>query len=306
MSLGLVFPGQGTLHPAALPWLESRAEAAPLLERLSALVGPWRRLLNDPQQAALNHNAQPLITALSLAAWQCLAGGLPSPVAVAGYSVGELAAFAAAGVFDAATALALSRDRAEAMDRARAGQSMGLLAVRGVAPPRLAQVCERHGLALAIRLGQDSAIVGGPASSLEAADAELAADGTRTTRLAIHVASHTPWMAPAADALARRLDTLSLSSPWASVVCNFTAAIARTPNELRRCLAGQLATPVLWDACMDALAERGVRCVLEVGPGTTLAALWRGRHPEIAARSLDDFRSPQAAAAWVSRTLSTG
>ncbi|MBI5716656.1 MAG: acyltransferase domain-containing protein [Burkholderiales bacterium] len=304
--LALMFPGQGTLHPAALPWLESRGEAAEMLERLSALVGPWRPTLDDAQRAALNRHAQPLITGLSIAAWQCLAAALPSPAAVVGYSVGELAAFCAAGVLDAATALALSCDRAEAMERATAGLATGLLAVRAVPPPRLASVCERHGLALAIRLGPDSAIVGGPASALDAAGAELAAGGVRSTRLAVQVASHTPWMEPAAQALAERLEALSFSPPRAPVICNFTAAMARTPSELKRCLAGQLARPILWDACMDAAAERGVRCVLEVGPGTTLASLWRGRHPDIAARSLDDFRSPHAAAAWVARTLSAG
>jgi [acyl-carrier-protein] S-malonyltransferase len=60
---------------------------------------------------------------------------------------------------------------------------------------------------------------------------------------------------------------------------------------------------VLWDACMETLAERAVTCVLEVGPGTSLSALWRGRYPHVPARSVDEFRSAEAAGAWVIRSL---
>jgi [acyl-carrier-protein] S-malonyltransferase len=55
---------------------------------------------------------------------------------------------------------------------------------------------------------------------------------------------------------------------------------------------------------MDCIAERGVRCVLEVGPGAALAAMWRERHPGIPARSVDEFQSPDGVALWVQRQLS--
>jgi [acyl-carrier-protein] S-malonyltransferase len=72
---------------------------------------------------------------------------------------------------------------------------------------------------------------------------------------------------------------------------------------MKECLARQLASTVLWDSCMDAIAERRVRCVLEVGAGHALANLWRDRHPDIPVRSVDDFRSAQAVARWVASTL---
>ncbi len=304
MTLALLFPGQGTQHVDTLPWLDSRPEAAATLQLLASSLGVhWRSRLADTAWATANRVAQPLITGLCIAAWQCLATKLPAPAVIAGYSVGELAAFCAAGVFDAATAMSLSQDRADAMERSAAGQRTGLLALHGVPTPVLDRLCERHALSLAIRLGPDSAIVGGLASSLDAAEAELAASGSRSTRLAVHVASHTPWMSEAAAAFARRLAAATLAAPKATLVCNLTAAATRAPEELARCLAGQIASPVLWDACMDAIAERGVRCVLEVGPATTLSALWRARHPNIAVRSVDEFRSPDAIAAWVDKVL---
>lgn len=304
MGLALLFPGQGTQHPATMPWLDGRAEAAATLQRLSDSLDPaWRTRLGDGPWATANRNAQPLVTGLSIAAWQCLADRLPAPAVVAGYSVGELAAFCAAGVLEPATALSLAHERADAMERAAAGRPMGMLAVHGLPPQELEPLCRRHDLALAIRLGHDSVIVGGLAPELAAAEAQLLAAGARTTRLAIQVASHTPWMAEAVAHFAHRLSDVTFAPPRAAVVCNFTAATGRTPADLARCLAGQLASPIHWDACTDAIAERGARCVLEVGPGTTLSALWRARRPDIPVRSVDDFRSPEAVVAWVEKTL---
>lgn len=304
MTLAILVPGQGTLHARTLPWLESKPQAEPALLALAAALGhDWRAHLHDAEWSATNRHAQPLVTGLALAAWACLADALPAPAVVAGYSVGELAAFAIAGVFDAQTAMTLAGERADAMDRAAAGRAMGLLAISGLLPASLAALCEQHGLALAIRLADDQAIVGGTTTSLDAAEVDVAAQGARGTRLAIRVASHTAWMAPAAERFEQRLSAHAFAAPNAALVCNHTATVVRAPSELALALARQIASPVRWDACMDTIAERGPRCALELGPGTALAGLWRARHPDIPARSLDDFRSPDAAAAWVRRTL---
>ncbi|HEY9067290.1 MAG TPA: acyltransferase domain-containing protein [Burkholderiaceae bacterium] len=302
MSLALLFPGQGSQHAGALRWLDRRSEATQTLQLMAATLGAdWRTRLPDAAWAASNEIAQPLVTGLSLAAWQCLADKLPRPAVIAGYSVGELAAFAAAGVFDASTAMTLAGARAGAMERSAAGHATGLMAVHATALRRIAPSCERHGLSLAIRLSSDSCIVGGLASSLDAAQAEWMAAGIRCTRLAIHVASHTRWMANAATEFAQRLGSVRFAVPQVALVCNESAALSREPNELARCLAAQIASPILWDSCLEAIAERGVRCVLEVGPGTALSALWRGRYPDIPVRSVDEFGSPEAVAAWVSK-----
>ena len=304
MSLGLLFPGQGTQHAATLPWLDERPEAAAALQSMASAVGAdWRARLADTAWATRNAIAQPLLTGLALAAWQCLADKVPRPAVVAGYSVGELAAFAVAGMFDAATAIDLACDRASAMDRVAVTQPIGLLAVAGIAPSTMARACERHGLALAIQISADSVILGGLVSSLAAAEAELGNAGARVSRLAVQVASHTPWMAGAATAFAQRLRSTPLHAPVTTIVCNFSGAASRRPQTLAHCLAAQIAAPVRWDICMDSVAERGVRGVLEVGPGTTLSSMWRARHPRIPVRSIDEFRSVDGIVDWVRNTL---
>jgi len=100
-----------------------------------------------------------------------------------------------------------------------------------------------------------------------------------------------------------RLGAVTLAPPRSTLVCNHIGAAEREPGRLRQLLARQLATPVLWDRCMDTIAERRVRCVLEMGAGHALANLWREQHPDIPVRSADEFRSAQAVARWVDTVL---
>src|SRR5690349_3181970 len=102
MGYALVFSGQGLQHPGMLGWLAPDETLQQLDDELGA---GWRARLADPAWAGRNDRAQLLLTGLALAAWSQLAPRLPPPAIVAGYSVGELAAFSAAGVFARDTAL---------------------------------------------------------------------------------------------------------------------------------------------------------------------------------------------------------
>lgn len=302
MSLALLFPGQGAQHPQMLPWLDARPEARPVLDAMARRLGPdWRHQLGDANWLHANVVAQPLLTGLALAAWAVLRARLPRPAAVAGYSVGELAAFAAAGVFDADTALDLAAFRAQAMNASAAGRDTGLLALQG--PRALALAEAVPALAIAIRINAERVIVGGAAADLEAHAGRWTAAGLKCSHLPIAIASHTPAMAAAAATFAARLAKLVLRPATTPVVCNFTGAATRSAAPLLTALAGQIASTVRWDDCMDSLAERGVRCVLEVGPGSALAAMWRERHPGIPARSIDEFHSAEGVLDWALRQL---
>ena len=91
--------------------------------------------------------------------------------------------------------------------------------------------------------------------------------------------------------------------PQTVLVCNFTGAALRQVDGLRQAPAGQIARTVPRDRCMDTSAEPGGRCVLEVGPGSSLSRLWQGRHPSISARAADEFGSRQAVDAGVRSAL---
>ncbi len=304
MSFGLLFPGQGTQHPAMLPWLGRDEAGGAALQALVATLGAdWRERLADARWADSNAVAQPLLAGAGLAAWEAMRGALPRPAAVAGYSVGELAAFAAAGVFDVSAALRLAVVRAAAMDACARDAPGGLLAVSDLALAASADIAARHGLAIAIRLSAEQCVLGGLVERLDAAEPVLAAAGARCKRLAIRVASHTPLMAAATIALRDALAAQPFVRPDMLVVCDASGRGERDPAALKDALAAQVSRTVVWDACMDALAEHRLRCVIELGPGTTLSKLWNARHPATPARAIDEFRSPAAAAEWVRRAL---
>ena len=296
MSFALLFSGQGTQHPAMLPWLADDGLVRDTCARLG--VVDWRRALADQVWAQRNDNAQTLLTGLALAAWNQLAPRVASPAAVAGYSVGELAAFSAAGVIDPETTAALASKRADAMDRCAAGVPGGLLAVSGLAEPRLEQLRVETGLAIAIRNGIESVILGGPITALDEAERKASLEGAQCTRLRINVASHTPWMREAAESFSRTLADVRFHPPRIVLFSN-TGDRIRDAASGRVALAAQIDSTVRWDECMENVAARQVICVLEVGPGQALARMWNKRYPTIPARACDDFRSAAAIAAWL-------
>ena len=302
MSLGLLFSGQGTQHPAMLPWLDDAPAWAcqPLVDRFGL---EWRGRLADSGWAQRNAVAQPLLTAIGIATWRVLSAMLPAPTVIAGYSVGELAAFHAAGVIGAAEAQAIADERAELMDASTGGVATGLLSVADAPAALIAGLCRRHELAVAIRLGAGRVVLGGRKSALTAAAKDATDAGAKATDLALAVASHTPWMEHAVGPFAALLESIQFDRPRTALVCDHDAAVLWHPAELRRALALQLAETIRWDDCMNAVEERRVRCVLELGPGSALSRMWNSRNPTVPARSVDEFRTTDAIARWVTEAL---
>ena len=298
MSFAIVFSGQGMQHAAMLPWLAEDALVEQMRRTLG--IGDWRAQLGDAAWASRNTHAQVLLTGLNLAAWTQLSASLSPPAAVAGYSVGELASFAAAGVFDADTALALASTRARLMDRCADAAPGGLLAVSGMAPAQIERLCAESGCQVAIDNDSHAVVLGGTHAALAAAQPLALAAGAACTRLKVDVASHTPWMRAAADEFALALATLPLRAPRVPLFSNLGERIS-SGAQAARDLALQMAHTVRWSACMDHIHSRRVGCVLEIGPGAALARMWNQRFPEVPARSADEFRSASAIIDWVQR-----
>ena len=304
MTLALLFPGQGVQHPDMLRWIDDVPAAAGALAAMAARLGPdWRAHLADDTWATSNRVAQSLMTGTSLAAWRALAGHLPAPVAVAGYSVGELAAFGAAGVYDDEMALSLAELRSRAMDTSAAGHAGGLLSASGVPGEVVTALCARLDLAVAIDVAPDRVVLGGAADALTEAAAELRARGADVVPLKVRVVSHTRWMQAASDTFAAHLAPMPWRPAAAWVVTNLEGSAERAVPPLKRALAGQVAATVRWREAMETLAERRPTCVLEVGAGSALSRLWRAHRPEVPVRSVDEFNSVSAVVTWVSRQL---
>jgi [acyl-carrier-protein] S-malonyltransferase len=299
VAFALIFSGQGMQHPAMLPWLVED-ESLQTVER--AFGRDWRERLKDPDWAGRNAHAQLLLTALGVAAWSQLAPALPKPAVIAGYSVGELAAFSAAGVFSARDAIAFAQHRATLMDRDADMCATGLIAISGLAREALDPLCAEFALALAIRNDRVSVVVGGTKAALMPAAESAQRLGGHVTLLNVNVASHTPWMADAAKAFDELLATgpFAFASPRTTLLSNFAGRI-RDGAHAKLALAAQIDHTVRWDECMEGIDARRVRCVLEIGPGQALARMWNQQHPDIPARSADEFRTARGVIDWVER-----
>ncbi|HKW82781.1 MAG TPA: acyltransferase domain-containing protein [Burkholderiaceae bacterium] len=295
MGYALLFAGQGQQHPQMLAWVEREGAVFGFEEELGA---DWRGTMTDAGWAARNRIAQPLLTGLALAAWEQLAVQLPPPAIVAGYSVGELAAFSAAGVVDRATAIRLAHERARCMDAAAEGIESGLLAVTGTSAARIQALCMRFELDVAIRIGPGSAVLGGLRPSLIAAADAAAESGMRCTSLKIALASHTRWMLPAVEPFDRALAASALRRPTIALASNALGRVSDGPRA-REALARQIAQTVRWDECLESVAAQRVEAVLEIGAGDALSRMWRERFPEIPARSADEFQTPRAIVSWI-------
>jgi [acyl-carrier-protein] S-malonyltransferase len=305
MSYAVLFSGQGSQHPDMLPWLETEPTCRDTLQMLTAHLGVnWRQKLRNPAIKSNNTFAQVLITGTALAAWTAIEGRLPEgPAFVAGYSVGELPAFGCAGVLSTAQAIDLAALRAQLMDQAVAHLSTGLLAVTGMSESAVLDACATLGLECAIRVGHQHAVFAGTDAALSQALPVLTALGAHCTRLEVRVASHSSWMTAAAQAYAKTLCAMPFAAPHCPLVLNALGQPSRQTEILRKALSQQLASTVQWSSVMDAIAERQISCVLEVGGGSALSRMWNERHAHIPARALDEFRNPQGAIDWISKRL---
>ena len=301
MSYAVLFSGQGTQRPGMLPWLESEPACQTALQAMQAAVGTdWRATLENVVQRSSNAFAQPLLVGTGLAAWSALARCLQEqPTVVAGYSVAEISAFACAGVFSVSDAISLACQRAADMDAAVSGMAGGMLAVSGMSPDTVLHACPA--IARAIDIAPDRAIYAGPVDVLKSCAFDLALRGAMCTQLDVRVPSHSHWMSGAALHFKQTLKAIPFNKAEVAVALNATGTTTTQPDTLCDALSEQIATTLQWAACMDSVAERGVRCVIEIGAGTTLSKMWNQRYPGIPARSIDEFRDAKGAKRWIER-----
>jgi len=249
-----------------------------------------------------NKVAQILCCTQALAVWSVLDEVLARPLVVAGYSVGEVAAWGVAGVVDAATLFALAAARADAMDAATK-QPAGLLSIRGLSRHDVDAICEATHTHIAIIDGPETFLIGGTDGSLKAAAKDADAHGAQhTTRLAVTVPSHTPLLQAATGAFRK---VLHERVPHVKIAGDIRLLIGIDGNAVFSDagldkLAEQIARTVNWVACMDSCQESGVTKAIEFGPGAALAHFMREHVPDLATHSVSEFHSLDGLKQWLS------
>ena len=231
--------------------------------------------MGTPDQLADTRAAQPL---LYLADWAwgtaALKAGVPA-VAVAGHSLGELAALAVAGVFSVEAGLELVVRRSKLMAECAAATPGAMSAVLGLDSDAILAVTDPiEGVWVANDNAPGQVVISGTLEGVAAASDALQQSGARRI-VPLRVAGpfHTPLMAPAADAFAALLAGAEFADAALPVYSNTAASPATDGALLRERLIMQIVSPVRWTPTMSALLSNGCDTLLECGPGAVLSGL---------------------------------
>ena len=306
--VAILCSGQGGQHPAMFDLVADCPEAEPVFAAAAAVLGQDpRRFVHEVAPAELfsDLSGQILCCTQALAARTALGTAWPARAVIAGYSVGELAAWGCSGAVDGACILSLAQRRAAMMD-AVAPRDSGLAAIVGLRRPTLEPILARHALSIAIIDEVDTFVVGGLSADLEAACEEAAARGARrTVSLRVAVPSHTPLLVGATEQFRAILRESSPRLPSAgyrllSGIDGDTIHDMETGIDK---LARQISTTIDWAACLESCRSAGAETALELGPGTALSRMASALFPGGRARAVEEFRTVAGLRAWLQRAI---
>lgn len=269
-------PGQGSQTPGFLAeWLEDAA-ARDFLGEASEQIGldlVAHGTVSDADTIRNTAIAQPLIVAASLLAWRALnAQADLTNVGVAGHSVGEFAAAAAAGVLTETDALALVRTRGLAMADAASLAPTGMAAVVGGTEDDVLAAITAAGLTAANRNGAGQIVAAGSLPGL-ALLAESAPRGARVIPLSVAGAFHTEFMAGAVSPLAAAAANIVVSDPTRVLWTNADGSRVESGSRFLELLVSQVSSPVRWDRCMASFQDAGITGLIELTPAGALTGI---------------------------------
>ncbi|MBK9335468.1 MAG: ACP S-malonyltransferase [Lewinellaceae bacterium] len=274
MKKGYVFPGQGAQFEGMGKALyESSAVAKDLFEQANDILG-WRitdvMFGGSKDDLTQTRVTQPAVFLESIARARMAAADF-RPDAVAGHSLGEFTALAAAGALDFADALRLVSQRAFAMQKACELVDSTMAAVLGMEDAVVEEICAGITDEVVVPANYNSPgqlVISGSRKGIELAVEKLQQAGAkRVVVLAVGGAFHSPLMQPAQDELARAIEATAFRSPICPVYQNVHARPVTDPEEIRRNMVAQLTSPVRWTQTIENMVADGIGEFVEVGGG---------------------------------------
>jgi [acyl-carrier-protein] S-malonyltransferase len=263
-----------------------------------ALDAPLSRLIFEgpDEQLRLTEHAQPALMATSLAAVRALEAASGRPLAqlcalVAGHSLGEYSALAAAGSLALADAARLLRVRGRAMQDAVPVGEGAMAAILGLELAAVEQVAREASAVGVCDLANDNApgqavVSGSRAAVGRAVDLAKAQGARRSVLLPVSAPFHCRLLEPAADAVRAALADIPIRAPAVPLITNVTARAESAPEMLRARLVEQVVARVRWRESLLAMAQRGVAAMVELGAGRVLSGLAKRTVPGIATVAL--------------------
>jgi len=306
-----VFPGQGSQAVGMGKALaEAFGPARLVFEEVDDALGQklTKLMFEGPEgDLTLTENAQPALMAVSIAVLRVLESEGKFRLAdkasfVAGHSLGEYSALAAAGAFTLADTARLLKLRGQAMQKAVPVGEGAMAALLNFDLARAlnvaAQAAEETKLVCAVANDNDPSqvVVSGALAAVERASAlALEAGAKRAVMLPVSAPFHCPLMQPAADAMAEALGKTDIRMPVVPVIANVTAQPVSDPATIRRLLVEQVTGTVRWRESVQTMKSLGVSHVFELGAGKVLSGLVKRIDKEIESQAVGQPADIEAA-----------
>ncbi|MBO5195365.1 MAG: ACP S-malonyltransferase [Bacteroidales bacterium] len=286
MKKAYVFPGQGSQFPGmAKDLYETNATAKEMLEKANDILG--FRITDimfggTPEDLKQTKVTQPAIFLHSVTLAKCYEGFVPDMVA--GHSLGEFSALAAAGAMEFEEALKLVSIRARAMQKACELKPSTMAAIIALPTEKVEEICAScSGVVVPANYNCDGQIViSGEIEAVNEACAKMKEAGAkRALVLPVGGAFHSPLMEPARMELAEGIEKAVFNTPVCPVYQNVTALPSTDPAEIKKNLLAQLTSPVRWTQSVRNMVADGAGYFMEIGPGTVLQGLVKKIAPEV-------------------------
>jgi [acyl-carrier-protein] S-malonyltransferase len=295
-----IFPGQGSQavgmgHDLAAAFAAAREVFEEVDETLKQKLS--KLMFEGPaEELTLTENTQPALMAHSLAVLRVLEreGGIvlrQKALVVAGHSLGEYSALAAAGAFSVPDAARLLKLRGQAMQKAVPAGQGAMAALLGADMAQAAEICAEAapepetGKMEIVQPANDNGggqvVISGHRSAIERAiDIAKTKGVKRAMLLPVSAPFHCALMAPAAEAMAEALEKTPPAAPWVPVVANVSAKRESDPGRIRDLLIEQVTATVRWRESVSAMTEMGVDWFIELGAGKVLTGLIKRIAPD--------------------------
>ncbi len=311
MSLGFVFPGQGSQSVGMLSELAGDfTEIKNTFTEASDALGfdLWQLVQESPEKA-LNQteNTQPAMLAAGVALWRVWRKqGGANPAIMAGHSLGEYTALVCAGAIVFTEAVKLVADRGRFMQQAVPAGEGGMAAIIGLDDAAVRDLCRQHAgddVLSAVNFNAPGQVViaGSKTAVGRAVAGSKAAGAKRAIALPISVPSHCALMALAAESMRERLEQIKIKVPAIPVLHNVHVQSESTAEDIRDALVRQIVSPVRWIETINRMTDDGVDMLVECGPGKVLAGLNRRINKKIKTMPIFDRASLRKALSVIGR-----
>lgn len=298
--IALLFSGQGAQYPGMGQSLCEASPAAKAVFDLADRIRPGTAeqcFAATKEELSLTKNTQPCVYCVDLAAAEALKEQGIVPDAVAGFSLGEVAALTFSGVLTPEDGFRLVCKRAAFMEEATQQTGGGMAAVLKLSDEQVEEFCRAHQNVYPVNYncpGQVS--VAGEKTELDALCKDVQAAGGRAVPLAVSGAFHSPFMDTAADRMAEELQQVSVHAPGLLLYANYTASpYPAEKTGIKMNIARQVNHPVPWQAILRKLDAEGFTAFIEVGPGKTLSGLVKKTLPKATICRVEDAETLRAA-----------